>query len=764
MANIFFERGAGRHIPVKESDPGVSFVLKSIIMQHLTAEQEQVLSDVVLGNHCCVVTAVPGAGKTTLAIELARRCTGANMLVITYNKVLELALSDKVGARGVRNLTASTIHGLLGRQSSVQCSDDIEMLTIVEQVESGECRLQALDADIVIIDEAQDLRPLFVRAIQAVLRTRRKDVCMVVCGDTSQMLYDFKSLGADAASSIYMEDAQTYFGFACGTRSWTRRVLTMSFRLTPNMAEFINVFWDRPDPIVGANDRSPNKPVNLICLNPYDSHTIPALIKASVNRYGRENVLLVGQSTKGNTPTCHQSNLMETPVHIKEGGSGGVDKNELIRKSHVLNLCQSKGAEYKCVWFIGFSVYRLNTMMSINQVCVGLSRGSAELNVVLSDARRNPQLIYPIGGRMERIEETYERVDDLMRRGVVLSNCKALPRGQLLPCIGPKRTNVTESTRVCAEDLRTIRAMLSGTKPACHKVDTSLGKMRYMSGRAFHGLHYDVSGLYGDAIPFAFQASRGVAPPNILKLVLYTSVPPKPSSGFTHAQVIQGLANDGATMHDAEFRPYEGRVDWKTLEQMLQCTTIKRGPYVVPFKKHNASLQADLRNARAVCLESGGVHVPRKSAVWLYLASMCRASEGFRNRFKYMGRTIASYNWYADELFDEAVRMLDAVVPSGGTFEYPLAYTNPHAHNHVLQGNADWVSDTGAIVYELKFVSALSDEHRFQTQLYGAMLAVERACDATSTLVNVRTGEMETYRISLEDALSALPRLVSLHA
>jgi len=250
----------------------------------LTAEQEAAARDVERGC-CALIMACPGAGKTTFAGALARRLmamNGGDVLVITYNKQLEMDLNEKAKCMGLDNLEASTIHGLVGRQSGVQCTDDAEMLRIVED---ASVRMQSLHKAVLYIDEAQDLRPLFVEALLKVFASCVGFPRMVVCGDEHQMLYDFNSLGTDRASSRFLQCAPEVFGSVSGQREWTRHTFTKSFRLTPNIATFVNAWWGTH--IEGCNHRVPNLKVHYIYMNPYRKE-LSHMIEQSIAKYGRD--------------------------------------------------------------------------------------------------------------------------------------------------------------------------------------------------------------------------------------------------------------------------------------------------------------------------------------------------------------------------------------------------------------------------------------------------------------------------------------------
>ena len=722
-------------------------------MVQLTEEQELVAGDVLDRGFCCIVTAVPGAGKTTLAVELASRAPDRKILVVTYNKVLEVGLTQAAKNKKIPNLRASTIHGLLSKQSGRVCRDDSDMHAILEDPETV---YAPLPDDLVVFDESQDLRPSFVRALRSVLQHRAIDsLSMIVCGDTSQMLYDYKTLGADRADSKYLLNAQQYFGFATGEREWTRRTLSWSFRLTPNMAAFLNAFWGRSDMIVGANTRVPNRPVTLICTDPYKDDIVQD-IEQSVHEYGREQVLIVGHSTKPGTPVNSITNSLHAPAYMKTEGSA--DEDELANKVHVLTACASKGAEYKAVWFIGFEVFSANRMMTVNQACVGLSRASEELYIVC----HNKNWLYPVAGDLSRMAESYAVLRDLRDAGVV--KARYIP-GQLAipPQVTPiKSVFVTDCMRINVVDLAQIKSALCDQfSKRVIAVDKRL--MKYTVGKTMMGVYWDISDLYGDAIPFAFQALRGVPPPTILSRIMAAQIWPSNLSErlYTYQDVVKAAAKDKFIVTDVD--SWEGAISRDELGEQLGGG-LHRGDYQIEvFERHCRKSAEFLDKFRSVCMADGGLVSSRGADIWIYLAAACKARNGQLNRFKYMGSKPSAYKWGSGALFGEALRVMNAEIPVGGTFERPLSFESDDGLP-TLRGVADWVDAEASLLYEFKFCADLSEEHRLQTCIYAGMLAVELGRPVTGVLLNIRSGEVETYVVTPTSAKVALSRIVRLQS
>eukprot|EP00957_Ditylum_brightwellii_P069400 5268354-Ditylum_brightwellii.AAC.1 len=75
-------------------------------------------------------------------------------------------------------------------------------------------------------------------------------------------------------------EPQKHWGQFTKHRAWTKRKLSVSYRLTPNIAAFVNVIWGTE--IVGGNTRTENLPVDY----------------GLIDEYEPENTLFLAQSVK----------------------------------------------------------------------------------------------------------------------------------------------------------------------------------------------------------------------------------------------------------------------------------------------------------------------------------------------------------------------------------------------------------------------------------------------------------------------------------
>lgn len=213
------------------------------------------------------------------------------------------------------------------------------------------------------------------------------------------MLYNFATYGSDKASSKFFLEPEHYWGKFTANRIWTQLPLSVSYRLTPNIATFCNVFWGTT--MTGGNTQSPNIPVEYYIKYPYpDTRNLDNPEKLStrflaniIDEHGPENVLFLAQSVKSERlpVRVHVNDLMKISdpktgeqkynFHIKESVRGFEGKADLKNKVRVWTFCGSKGCEADVVIVFGFDIF-FGRPHGLNQVGVALSRAKKRLLVM----------------------------------------------------------------------------------------------------------------------------------------------------------------------------------------------------------------------------------------------------------------------------------------------------------------------------------------------------------------------------------------------
>ena len=221
--------------------------------------EQQTIHDDLSRGHNVVVQACPGAGKTTFALQVVSRMSESQRgMLLTYNRALSDATSEKVRKLGCSTFNVFTYHGMLSSMTKQIVNTDVAFVETMDDIDERCAEPQkwhCSDVDILIVDEAQDMRPLFWRLVQFLVRKvvrRPKELQILVMGDKMQLLYDFYS--NNSADSRFMTRAPVLFANT-SSRPWVERTLSVSYRLTPPAARFVNAVFDtaiKPRPV--SND------------------------------------------------------------------------------------------------------------------------------------------------------------------------------------------------------------------------------------------------------------------------------------------------------------------------------------------------------------------------------------------------------------------------------------------------------------------------------------------------------------------------------
>ena len=175
-----------------------------------TQEQQAIFKTAKKGNSL-VIQACAGAGKTSVALEMAHSNPDKKYLLLTYNNHLANDVKEKVG--DLNNFNVFTFHGFGERYypCGVFTDSDLEKIIAnrmcpkeIEMDEYGDEHGGIPEYDVIIIDETQDMKLIFFRFVYKfmmdMVRQRidsgdLKPSQIVVMGDVRQCIYEYN--GAD---------------------------------------------------------------------------------------------------------------------------------------------------------------------------------------------------------------------------------------------------------------------------------------------------------------------------------------------------------------------------------------------------------------------------------------------------------------------------------------------------------------------------------------------------------------------------------------
>ena len=225
---------------------------------HQPSDEQQAVLDHVRAGRNVIVEACAGSGKSTTILSLARELAGLRFLQFTYNKQLRLEIKEKVETLRLKNLDVHTFHSFSVKHYTDEASVDTGIRHLL--LDDMPCRTPLPAYDVVVLDECQDMTPLFFQLVVKVLRDllldsgrgsagARRQIQMVVLGDARQCLYEFK--GAD---SRFLTFADRVWSRRFGLGPFERCTLRTSYRITQPMAWFVNRALLGTDLMVASRD------------------------------------------------------------------------------------------------------------------------------------------------------------------------------------------------------------------------------------------------------------------------------------------------------------------------------------------------------------------------------------------------------------------------------------------------------------------------------------------------------------------------------
>lgn len=223
--------GAGPNLASKFVD----ILEHTVSVDPLCTKKRDVMSDTLqlvrdAGRHV-VVEAVPGAGKTHTIVALAQSFESS--LILAYNNALASEIQSLIDPDRVQ---CYTFHSLCSRCIRV-VRDDLQLLNTVELVERGQLTVATDDVPVaraLFVDEAQDVRPVYIRLLKVLGLIRRAER-IYVFGDRNQLIYDYDPNFPACLDVLTRPNVHVRTGVA-----WNRVVASVSRRLPPPVATLVS--------------------------------------------------------------------------------------------------------------------------------------------------------------------------------------------------------------------------------------------------------------------------------------------------------------------------------------------------------------------------------------------------------------------------------------------------------------------------------------------------------------------------------------------
>lgn len=349
-------------------------------MPQISTEQAAIVEAIADNN--VTVDAVAGSGKTTTAMFIAQQYPNKRILLLTYNKQLQLDSQRKCAA--FSNITVKTFHGFCGYMYGINCRNDKMMYSVITNTP-----VNTINYDIIIVDEAQDLIEVYYKLILVIDANNTCNTCkhtLMLVGDKYQNIYYF-----NGATTRYLVNPEKYFN-----RPFKHLTLQTSYRLTNQMSAWLNNDVMHQQRIFTCKDGEPvtvvfssNQYTSADAAAKYFGWRINELYRSGVDV---NDIMIVCFSVRSSAMTTFIKCIKRyTTFDIYIPTSDDyINKDCCKDKVLFSSIHQSKGIERDYVFLLQFDTsycYAYNEYLTKlnNLFYVGLTRAKKELTVFIRD-------------------------------------------------------------------------------------------------------------------------------------------------------------------------------------------------------------------------------------------------------------------------------------------------------------------------------------------------------------------------------------------
>ena len=321
-------------------------------MNPISEEQAVVLKNTKNGQNS-IVDAVAGSGKSTTVLSIAAALTSQKIIQFTYNSMLRCEIKEKAAQLKIGNLDVHTYHSMAVKYYYTTAHTDTGIRHILAT--KMKPRIHIPKKDVIVIDEAQDMTPLYFQLIIKYTLDMNHPFQLIVLGDFMQGLYEFK--GADTR---FLTLAAKIWSLHPRLKSavFNECRLKMSYRITDQMSSFINDVMLGETRLVSCREG----PVKVHYFRNHQKNLENTVIY-HINRLLFEGAqpsdfFILGASVKGpNSPIRKMENaLVERgiPCHVPMFESDTIDEKIIHKKVVFCTFHSVKGRQRKYVFVLGF--------------------------------------------------------------------------------------------------------------------------------------------------------------------------------------------------------------------------------------------------------------------------------------------------------------------------------------------------------------------------------------------------------------------------
>jgi hypothetical protein len=307
------------------------------------SDEQQVIINYVKTGVNVNIDAVAGSGKTTTSLYIAKNNSDKNILLLTYNAKLKLETKEKAKLLNLSNIEIHSYHAFCVKYFYKKGFNDTGILEFLKLKHKPEYN-QEYNYDIVIIDEAQDMNPLYYELTLHILKKLTK-YQLIVMGDRKQTIYAFNK--ADNRFLVY--SPHIYKGY------WQNSVLSTSYRITIPIARFLNECCKGTLPITACKN---GEKVKYIICDAYGQKPFLKVMDYLQMGYEFSDIFILSPSVRSDkSPVRKLANLLtmnDIPIFVPTSDEEHLDEDILKGKIVFSSFHQVKGLERKVVFVFSF--------------------------------------------------------------------------------------------------------------------------------------------------------------------------------------------------------------------------------------------------------------------------------------------------------------------------------------------------------------------------------------------------------------------------
>lgn len=427
---------------------------RTIIVASQNKSSEVLRSHIMLsvqqGFHT-TVSAVPGAGKTSLLLSVPTHIPTRRGILVTYNKSLQISMEEHIKIKDMKQISAFTFHGFAGKLYERVIRDDTALLDALMSVEMDESILDEINY--LMLDECQDMVPLYFVLLLKVLLLR-PNMQLIMVGDENQSINGYRG-----ASSLFLSRAPFLFDTFANIpiSKWKSFTLPHSYRLTLSLCKFVNYIFKGQGDMKSSSTGSPGPLPVYIAYTGFPLKCLYETAMKAVQRFGPGNVLIIAPSVRGPTSPIGrmiQKGLGNVPIYW-EADSGTQSKSSAIAgKVACMSIHASKGIERKACIMLSFDE-------SYFRFCRDWGNQDALPNILYVGATRASEQLYILANReytLRTIMDTEDLTSIATVQGSPLVGRALTFPSQTTPSISPISSISTEGAVTALKYLQTVES------------------------------------------------------------------------------------------------------------------------------------------------------------------------------------------------------------------------------------------------------------------------------------------------------------------